>query len=141
MLLQVPSPKPRSGEFATGLLLAISRYRDILRAVWAVWLAGIVWGSLISAGRLNSLEETLPFLAYDKLVHFGAYAGLGLLSLLGFARPRGVYVALSMILLGGFVEFGQSLSPGRTPDLTDALANTLGVLAGLAIGLRLLRRA
>jgi hypothetical protein len=72
-------------------------------------------------------------LKYDKLTHFGAYAGLSVLSMLAFERWRGVFVALSMILLGALIEAAQYFSPGRTPDLIDALANTLGVLSGLAL--------
>ena len=104
-----------------------------------MWLSGVIGGSLASGGQLSSLEEKLPFLEYDKLMHFGAYAGIALLSLLAFERRRGIALALSMVLMGGLIELAQNLSPGRTPDIADAICNTLGVLCGLALGLFLTR--
>jgi VanZ family protein len=83
---------------------------------------------------VSSLEKVAPFLEYDKLVHFGAYAGLAFLSLLAFEGRRGMAVALSMIFLGAGIEILQHFSPGRTPDIDDAIANTLGVLSGIALG-------
>ena len=77
----------------------------------------------------------MPFLHYDELVHYGAYAGLAFLSLSAFERRRGIVVALSMILLGAAMEFLQHFSPGRSPDITDAIVNTLGVLSGISVGL------
>ena len=44
----------------------------------------------------------------------------------------GVALALCMILLGIGLEFAQAWSPGRTPDVFDALANACGVVCGLA---------
>jgi len=83
---------------------------------------------------VSSLEKVAPFLEYDKLVHFAAYAGLAFLSLLAFEGRRGMAAALSMIFLGAGVEILQHFSPGRTPDIDDAIANTLGVLSGIALG-------
>jgi len=83
---------------------------------------------------MSSLESVVPLLQYDKLVHYGAYAGLAFLSMMAFERRRGIRVALSMILLGAVIEFLQHFSPGRTPDIADATANALGVLSGIAVG-------
>jgi VanZ family protein len=96
-----------------------------------------VWFGVRSspATRCSSLEKAVPFLHYDKLVHYGAYAGLAFLSLSAFERRRGIVVALSMILLGAAMEFLQHFSPGRSPDTTDAIVNTLGVLSGISVGL------
>jgi VanZ family protein len=52
-----------------------------------------------------------------------------------FERWRGVVVALSMILLGAVMEGGQQFSPGRTPDVNDAIANSLGVFSRIALRL------
>ena len=40
-----------------------------------------------------------------------------------------------MILLGALLDFAQNFVPGRTFDLYDILANTLGVIIGIALGL------
>jgi VanZ family protein len=94
-------------------------------------LAGVVWGSLVPATQLESLSGVLP--SNDKLVHYASYAGLGGLSLLSFARRRGILCALSMIPLGVLLEVFQHFSPGRTPEFLDAVANTLGVFSGIAV--------
>jgi len=83
---------------------------------------------------MSSLEKVVAFLEYDKLVHCGAYAGLAFLSLLAFEGRRGMATALSMIFLGAGIEILQQFSSGRTPDINDAIANTLGVLSGIALG-------
>lgn len=114
--------------------IELERYRTLLRVFWAAWLTSVVWGSLVSGNEVSSLEKVAPFLEYDKLVHFGAYAGLAFLSLLAFEGRRGMAAALSMIFLGAGVEILQHFSPGRTPDIDDAIANTLGVLSGIALG-------
>jgi hypothetical protein len=106
-----------------------------LRAIWALWLAGVICGSLISGNDISSLEQVLPIFGYDKVVHFGAYAGLGLLSIAAFGRSRGWVVAICMIPLGAVIEAGQHFSPERTPDVGDAIANALGVLSGIGLGL------
>jgi VanZ like family len=113
--------------------IALRRYRTLLHLFWAVWLAGVVCGSLISGNEMSSLEKVVPFLHYDKLMHYGAYTGLAFLSVLAFERRRGIAVALSMILLGAAIELGQHYSPGRTPDLDDAIANSIGVCSGIVL--------
>ena len=113
----------------------LTRHRSIVRALWALWLIGVVWGSLISETRMESLDRVVPLLEInDKVVHYGAYAGLGFLSMLAFDRRRGIAVAISMIVLGILLEIAQRLAPGRTPDALDALANTLGILTGITLG-------
>ena len=115
--------------------IELTRHRTLLRVFWSTWLAGVVRGSLVSGTEMSSLEKVVPFLHYDKLVHYGAYVGLAFLSLSAFERRRGIVVALSMILLGAAMEFLQHFSPGRSPDITDAIVNTLGVLSGISVGL------
>ena len=117
------------------LIVFFRRHRTLFGVFWAGWLVGVISGSLASGDEMSSLDKVLPFLQYDKLMHYGAYAGLAFLSLLAFERRRGIAVALSMILLGGVIEFLQNFSPGRTPEFADAIANTLGVFTGIALGL------
>ena len=118
------------------------RHRPLFRVLLAVWLVCVILGSLASGSELASLEKMLPFLEWsDKIQHFGAYAALALLCMLALERGRRVAAALSMILLGVLLEAAQHYAPGRTPDLGDALANTLGAFAGMALGYVLTRQA
>lgn len=104
----------------------------IFRAIFVIWLAGVIWGSLINGTEMTSLENVLPLLASKAIRHFTAYTGLAIFSMLAFERWRGIAVALSMILLGILIEVAQYLSPGRTPALADAVLNAFGVISGIA---------
>ena len=72
----------------------------------------------------------------DKLQHFSAYVLLT--AWFGALLPRARYplLAMAMLLLGGTIEVAQgAMDIGRTADLTDVLANSLGVAAGLAVSI------
>lgn len=81
----------------------------------------------------------LPHL--DKFQHLLAYGVLSALTALSLPRvPAGPVLAL--ILYGAFLEVLQGMMPlGREASFTDALANTVGVLAGagLVVGGRRVR--
>jgi hypothetical protein len=118
------------------------RRQRLFRALLAVWLACVILGSLASGSELASLEKTFPFLAWsDKIQHFGAYGVLAVLWMLALEGRRRVTAALSMIFLGVQLEAAQHFAPGRTPDLGDAVANALGVVAGMALGFVLTRQS
>ena len=115
----------------------LTRHRTFFRVLFAVWLAGVIWGSLINGNEMLSIEKTLPLLGSKMLRHFSAYTGLAFLSILAFERRHGVVLALSMILLGVAIELAQQFSPGRTPAIADAVVNAVGVLVGIASGVLL----
>jgi VanZ family protein len=72
----------------------------------------------------------------QKVLHFCGYSWLALLALLTVKRRSlAVMVALSMILLGVALEFGQRLVPGRAFEIRDMFINGFGVLTGIAIGI------
>ena len=72
----------------------------------------------------------------QKVLHFCGYSWLALLALLTVKRRSlAVMVALSMILLGVALEFGQRLVPGRAFEIRDLFINGFGVLTGIAIGI------
>jgi VanZ family protein len=79
--------------------------------------------------------------AHDKWVHFGSYLLLGFFPVAGVRHWKvGIWLALVAIPMGAVLELGQHFVPGRTPELGDAAANSLGVLAGLVVA-GLYRRA
>jgi VanZ family protein len=117
------------------------RLRTAARVLLAIWLAIVIWGSVITGRELSHIEKFLPFLGLKTLRHLGAYAGLAFLSVLSFERRTGIAVALSMIVLGIAIELCQNLSPGRTPETGDVLVNTVGVITGMVLGSALARRS
>jgi len=111
----------------------LTRGQIIFRVIFFVWLAAVIWGSLINGTEMTSLENVFPLLASKAIRHFTAYSGLAIFSMLAFERWRGIAVALSMILLGILIEAAQHLSPGRTPAIVDAVVNAFGVCSGILL--------
>jgi VanZ family protein len=97
-------------------------------AVWVVQLIAVIAGSLAPGQMIPPVIGE-----HDKWAHFGGYLLLGFLPLAGARNLKlGVLFALAAIPMGAALELGQHFVPGRTPDLADAAANSLGVLVGMA---------
>lgn len=77
----------------------------------------------------------------DKVEHFLAYFILSGSAVQLFRQGRPLlWVGLGLVLMGIGIEFGQgALTRDRMADPMDALANTVGVLAGLGLALTPLR--
>ena len=108
------------------------------RSLYVLWILSIV---LVITGSL--LPATSPVIravgrlpVSQKVLHFCAYTWLALLALLAIRRRSlALLVALSIILLGVALEFGQKLVPGRGFELRDMFINGAGVLTGMVIGI------
>lgn len=93
------------------------------------WLAIFV-GTHLPQSSLPSLRLS------DKLLHAGAFAGLAFL--LAWAVPTGkalrhaMFVILIAVAYGCIDELTQKFIPGRTCDLWDLLADSIGACLGLA---------
>lgn len=99
------------------------------------WTLGILTACTIPGTALPSTT----LWDFDKAIHFLLFAGFGWLWLK--ALPWRLRTRLGAVLGTGLAfailsEFYQGILPWeREPDLLDALANTLGLLAALAVGL------
>jgi VanZ family protein len=108
------------------------------RRRWRVLLAALVLAIALLA--FTPGEVPMPTLGQDKLNHATAFAALsavGLLSRRATASP--VRVAVAALLYGVLIELVQSRIPGRSAELADLLADTVGIVLGLAL-VRALRR-
>lgn len=86
-----------------------------------------------------SLPDT-EILSYDKLGHAGMFAVFGWLWAWAVPDVHVGWVLAAGVAFAVFTEVYQGLLPfDRTPDLFDALADLLGLLAGL-LACRLWRR-
>jgi VanZ family protein len=105
------------------------RFHPIFLAAWVLQLIAVISTSL-APGRMIPLVVG----AHDKWAHFLSYLLLGFLPFAG-ARHRkvGILLALAAIPMGGGLELLQHFVPGRTPELADAAANSMGVLVGLVV--------
>lgn len=87
---------------------------------------------------------------WDKWVHFVMYGGLCLVYWFDFHRNKHskkawrkwlLWIVLFPIALGGLMELGQAyLTTCRNGDWIDFIANTIGVLLALPVGLFLMKR-
>jgi VanZ family protein len=129
-LWQTPAAPDRADPLY--LAVMVSKYAR-LTATLLFWpyLAGLVFVSLMP--KPPELEG--PW-AWDKLDHFTAYLVLAILAR-AIGLPPGRTVASAMAL-GGVLEILQGFT-GRSPELGDFIANSLGAVAGIIASLIFLR--
>ena len=114
-------------------------WRRPLILLWAFLVCCVTCGSLLPSSS-PVLAELSRLHVSDKVLHGTAYFVLALLPVVAAQRWQpGVLAGFAMFLLGVLLEVAQHFSPGRAPDPADALANGLGVAAGLVLGI-LIRR-
>lgn len=111
--------------------MRVFRRPGVWLSLWALMIAAVVGGSLLPAHDLPSA----PFANFDKFEHFLGYAVLSGYAAMLFARLRAqALAALGLVALGIGLEVAQAvLTVSRQADPADAVVNTLGVLAGLAL--------
>lgn len=105
--------------------------------LWTIAVVTVVTGSLLSANSLSRLHyNTLS--ANDKAVHFLGYAVLSILPVAFLELLNlGIALAASMIPMGVGLEFAQRFSPGRSFEIGDMIADSMGVLVGTLLALAL----
>ncbi len=112
------------------------------------WVPVALYAALVF--WLSSQSQPLPFLpteiwSFDKLLHAGEYAVLGVLvaralAAGGLSPARAFLWALLLAsLYGASDELHQSFVPNRSCDPRDWAADTAGAAAGAALGARSLR--
>ena len=97
-------------------------------AMWCLAIALVVFFSLRSPPPMPD------FVGSDKVSHFLAYFVLASCAVQLFRNWASLLGAgLGLVLLGIGIEYAQdAFTDNRMIDAKDALANTLGVIAGLA---------
>lgn len=104
--------------------------------LWALAIIAVVLGSLSAPVRIPLGVDYA-----DKIQHFAAYGFLAAFAVQLFHNRAALCLAgLALAMLGVGLEFAQgAFTAERMQDGWDALANTLGVIAGLALRLTPLR--
>jgi VanZ family protein len=91
--------------------------------------------------HLSSQTDPLPAVTeriWDKALHFGVYAALGLLFVRAFRGEGAGWIAAAALALaatsayGASDEWHQLFTPGRESGLDDWIADTLGGAMGVA---------
>ncbi len=104
-------------------------------AMWCLAIAAVVCFSLVSSPPMPD------FAGSDKVSHFLAYFVLASCAVQLFRNWAGLLgTGIALVLLGIALEYAQdALTEYRMIDPRDALANMLGVIAGLSTRLTPLR--
>ena len=111
-----------------------------LRYRWFWLAAGIATLAVILAVALAPLQTALPIEQGDKVAHFFAFAWLAVW-FLGIFEPRlSLAVAVALTLYGILIELLQSLTPYRSADVYDVVADVIGIGAGWLLASAGLRR-
>lgn len=99
------------------------------------WLT-IGW-AMVAAATLVCLvpAQELPQTGIgDKYEHSIAYAALMLWFAGLYPRSRYVIIAFALFVMGVLIEFAQgAMHLGRTADARDVIANSIGIVIGLAL--------
>lgn len=119
-------------------------FKKLLRWIHLLPLLLMVGVSFVSRLPGTTVGSIIP--PWDKILHFGAYLGLGLSICFCIRDWRwksspyfyGIFVMIFVALFGAFDEFHQSFIPGRNSSFSDWIANVLG--GGLAVALFLIFR-
>lgn len=99
----------------------------ITRILAGAWLVVLVLGSIAPADT----EAIQPaYIFGDFVLHAAGYFGLTVLLVLAQRQPRIWISAIVAAVVGVVLEGVQGLTADRSPQAMDALANTVGALAG-----------
>jgi VanZ family protein len=113
------------------------------KALWALLIAGLIFVAS-SRSTIAAPRSPFEFLRMDKIGHFAVYGLLGtLLCRMGTGWRGAAGAVLAASAYGASDEWHQSFVPGRSVEVTDWLADTLGaaVAVGLYAGVPAYRRA
>lgn len=132
-----PSRQPTSGRSLRSQQLAViaKGYFDI--PPWTrnlLTVAGICGAIVVTVASLvGNQPATIEF---DKILHFSGYFVLAFVMVLGLRPVWYIPGLLALVALGFLIEELQPLN-GRSKDIEDAIANTIGVAAGAFAGILL----
>ena len=110
------------------------RPRRWLRILWLAAMAAVIVGSLLPGSSLP-MQALGTLQVSDKWMHFAAYAMLAFLPALHERWPALTVALAASICVGILLEFAQRLSPGRSFETDDMLADACGVLCGFVLAL------
>jgi len=104
----------------------------------------VLWAMLIFAGSSipSKAFPVIKIFEFDKFIHLAVFFVFGFLVYRSLARTddgvafswsRATLATLVVVVYGILDEFHQSFVPGRTPDVWDATADTLGGIVAVIV--------
>jgi len=104
----------------------------VMKAIWIISVVFVAYLSLVP-----KIEFPIDVEGIDKVYHSLAYLWLAAIPFLGFQRLTLALASASlMIPFGIALEYGQRfLAMGRFFSFGDMIANLIGVIVGVALGM------
>lgn len=96
---------------------------------WAFWACALA----VLVLSLMPPTPRMPTTGWDKSNHLLAFGALALLGRQAWPRRTVAWLAGLLLAYGGLIEVLQSFTPDRFAEWADLLADTLGILCGLAL--------
>lgn len=112
------------------LLDAVLDAPPVLRRLWRTLLAGLL--TVVTWLALEPAPPEVADLGWDKLNHLCAFAALAVVAAAAFA-PRWRAVAAGLLAYGVAIELLQALTPTRSAEVADVLADAVGLALGLGL--------
>ncbi len=119
------------------LTLALAGHPRTTR-FWQLTLALLV--VVITWLALTSAPPEFPIARWDKLHHAAGFAALAAVAWFGFGGAW-LRIAGSLLSFGALIEWLQSLTPTRSAEWGDLLADAIGISIGLLVASLLTRAA
>ncbi len=135
-------PGPSRSRWATKHATANPPHGGLPKRLWLhtnmmLPLRPTIWRGLflvallaITSLALMPKPPTTASLGWDKANHLAAFAALTLLAHWGWPKLRWSGLWLALLAYGVLIEVAQSLTPNRSADAVDVLADAIGI--GLA---------
>jgi VanZ family protein len=109
-------------------------------------LPALLWSlAIFVSSSLHGIRLPFKFISADKLIHFGIFFILGILAARAFLFQQRfplvqkyalLFAVLFVMSYGASDEIHQMFVPGRSPEIFDFLADTLGgILAAMTVKL------
>jgi VanZ family protein len=115
--------------------------RTALAIGWTLLIFVLCWMPKSQMPLREGGPSLLPKIHADKIIHVTIFACFAILWRRASGRGSALVIAVSGVALAVITELGQSTTlVGRDADVWDGLADTAGVLLGLAIAIWLERK-
>lgn len=112
------------------MLLALEKFFALHRLWRAFWFFAMI-GVFYLATTPNPYP--IPASSIDKVNHIAAFVALAVLFCLGFPKRSPWLMIGAMLTFGIFIELVQAELPYRDCSFWDVVADSIGILAGLAL--------
>lgn len=114
----------------------MTKRTSVFRILFAIYLLAIAYICFASQGGLPSFDKWDFAIPADKAVHFTMFLPFPVLLFHSMEKHRNWHLILVTVIgcgLAAVTELIQALIPYRAADITDFLADFLGLLCGTLI--------